>query len=202
MYKNLLQIYDADDWLMRSTGALRGADETIGVSGGIKGLIKALDKLVSEGNVFGHAVFHTHGNEGLIAFNNDRITTQVLKEKFTDRKYERLFPIFSRIYFNGCKVTAGDAGWEFLETAGAIFLRNMGGQTFGHTDSGYPLAPYLLTGLLSYWKTRGHSPHQPGTTRYVTFGPGGAILEGRPQPGGIPPPTFPEKERVWKGTMQ
>jgi hypothetical protein len=61
-----------------------------------------------------------------------------LKEKFT-ADYRKLFPLWTRLYFNGCNVAEGgdSLGWGFLETAGSIFLAGGGGQVFGHTSPGY-----------------------------------------------------------------
>lgn len=184
IYKDLLQIYDADDWVTR-TGRLRDADEVVGVTGGIKGLMKILDQFVSENRMFGRAVFHTHGNEGFIAFGdekgNSHVTTDVLKNTFSGRKYETLFAYNARIYFNGCRVAGGEKGWKFLETAGSVFLGRFGGTTFGHTKDGRPLTPYLgvfggIVGLAVMWKKRGHSYHFTGDTRYVYTAPGGVAV--------------------------
>ncbi len=183
IYKDLLQIYDADDWLMRGTGRLRDADEVVGVTGGLKGLMKVLDRFVSENRMFGRAVFHTHGNEGFISFGDEKgnrvISTDILKTTFSGRKYETLFAYNARIYFNGCKVAGSEKGWQFLEAAGSTFRGRFGGTTFGHTENGRPLTPFLgvfggVVGIALMWKKRGHSHHITGDTRYVYTTPGGS----------------------------
>jgi hypothetical protein len=181
-YTDLLMIYDADDWLMRRTGRLRPADEVVGVTGGIKGLLQILDQFVAQKRVFGRAVFHTHGNEGFIALGDEKgnkiVSEDVLKNRFAGRKYDTLFAYNARIYFNGCKVARGDKGWTFLETAASTFLGRFGGTTFGHTEDGRPLTPYLgvfggVAGLALMWKNRGKSYHFTGEARYVYTSPGG-----------------------------
>lgn len=182
-YTDLLQIYDADDLLTRSTGAVREADKVIGIKGGVKGLMSVLDRFVAEKRVFGRVVFHTHGNDGSISFGdekgNKQITTDVLNRMFAGRKYDTLFTYNARIYFNGCKVAAGDVGWKFLETAGSVFLGRLGGTTFGHTKYGRPLVWDFVTVFggvatqLRFWNKRGHAVHLNGETRYVYTVPGG-----------------------------
>ncbi len=181
-YTDLVQIYDADDGLMRWTGKNRGDAEPVGVTGGVGGLKRVLDRLVLEKRVFGRAIFHTHGNKGFVAFgnrsDNKHVTAKVLTSEFAGRQYERLFTYNARIYFNGCTVAGGDEGWDFLEAAGSIFLGGLGGTTFGHTSKGYPVTYDVLTFLSGVatgrvlWEVRGHSPHFSGNTRYVYTAPG------------------------------
>lgn len=179
---DLLVIYDADDWLTRSTGRMRDADESVGVTGGVKGLMQVLDQFVADKRVFARAVIQTHGNDGCIFFGNQagnkQIDVNVLKT-FAGRKYDSLFGYNARIYFNGCTVANGDKGWNFLETAGSVFLRRMGGTTFGHTKLGRPLIPVVagmfggVAGMVFWWKSKGHVIHVNGDTRYVYTAPGG-----------------------------
>jgi hypothetical protein len=181
---DLLVIYDADDWLTRSTGRLRDADEHVGVTGGVKGLLKVLDQFVADKRVFARAVIQTHGNDGCIFFGkeagNKRINADDLKSKFAGRKYETLFTYNARIYFNGCTVAAGDVGWRFLETAGSVFLGRLGGTTFGHTKLGRPMIPVVagmfggVAGAVFWWRSKGHVIHVNGDTRYVYTVPGGS----------------------------
>lgn len=181
-YTDLVQIYDADDGLMRWSGKNRGNAELVGVTGGIEGLKRVLDRFVSEKRVFGRAVFHTHGNKGYIAFGhvkgNVALTATVLSKEFAGRQYEKLFTYNARIYFNGCNVAGGNEGWGFLEAAGSTFLGWLGGTTFAHTSKGYPITFDVLSVFagvatdIAMWSKRGHSPHFSGDTRYVYTAPG------------------------------
>lgn len=187
----LLHIYDADDWLIRRLSWRPNTDVTVAVTGGPEGLIKALDKLVADGKTFDSAVFDTHGNAGLIAFDDRRIFAdwsyekgkQKISAQFRGRGYERLFPTTTRIYFSGCNVSEGGSGWQFLETAGSIFLRLTGGVVFAHDSKGYPLLPYALplffgiAGWVGFAKTQGHVLHPTGATRYAVIAPGGRAVE-------------------------
>ena len=101
------------------------------------------------------------------------------------------------MYFGGCNVAEGDAGWQFLEAAGRVFLRSAGGVVFGHDSAGLAVrlrAPIpglfgavgevlgvfgfhsaLGGGLRSLYK--GQTFHPWGATRYVTVAPGGTIIK-------------------------
>ena len=184
---DLIVFYDADDWLMRTTGPQRsGVDLSVGIKDGLRGLRRVLDAFVAKKIAFQRAIFHCHGNEGLIVFGDEKgnrvLDAQELRTNFTGRGYERIFPNTSRIYFNGCKVSGGEHGWQFLETAGSIFLRSLGGEAFAHTANGYPLVPHAVmllggvTGLLIGGSMLGHMPHFSGESRSVLIGPGGRAL--------------------------
>jgi len=129
--------------------------------GGTDALLSALDDQVAKGSTFRRVVFSTHGKPGAIYIGNEPITAGVLQRYF--RNYYRLFPFVTRMYFNACNVAEGDAGWEFLETAGNIFLRSQGGEVFAWDSWGFAL-PY-------------HSHYFWGSTRYVVVGPGGRIIK-------------------------
>jgi hypothetical protein len=213
--KDLLQIYDADDGLMRTTGTMRGADEVLGISGGAEVLRMALDRLVADGKVFQRAVFHTHGNEGLITFGSAKerkhwiIDANALLTDFKGRGYEKLFAYSARIYFNGCKISRGEAGWKFLEAAASIFLRRNGGTTFAHPTNGYPLASTIfplffgIGGWLTFSQLRGHA-HHFSPAQYVAILPGGTILGRYPESNDDPGKTWrdADKGRVWTGRTQ
>lgn len=189
----LLQIYDADDGVMKVTGSLRPADHSVGVTGGIKGLVRALDQLVAARMVFDRAVFHTHGNEGFIAFNGEVLDSLKMMQELSTN-YGQLFPVWSRIYFNGCKVSAGLRGRQFLEAAGQKFLYLQGGEVFAHSDYGYPLVPYLPSFFsilawgapigwwvagAAFYKYRGKSFH-PSRPDSVLIAPGGRAVQQSP----------------------
>jgi hypothetical protein len=82
--------------------------------------------------------------------------------------YSGVFPFFTRVYFDGCNVAEGDAGWLFLQEIAKSLCRIGGGVVFGWTSLGF--------------STRGfHWPHKwvhPwGDVRYVVAAPGGAITD-------------------------
>jgi Domain of unknown function (DUF4347) len=127
--------------------------------GGTDALLSALDNQVAKGSTFRRVVFSTHGAPGKIYIGDEPITPGVLRRYFGS--YDRLFPSVTRMYFNGCNVADGDDGWEFLETAGSVFLRSQGGEVFAWDSWGFALP----------W----HTHHFWGSTRYVAVGPGGRI---------------------------
>jgi len=183
-YANLLHIYDADDWVLRQSAPYRAWHESdvkqVGVSGGIKGLVRELDNLLNNKWTFPRVLFYTHGNSGLIAFDKERLTQNEMIKNFANRGYERLFPMVqSQMYFNGCKVADGDAGWNFLETAASIFLKTGGGVAFGHTSKGFAMHPIVIpfTGPIVFYFVGGKSLHFWGDTRYVFVGPGGNFVK-------------------------
>ena len=187
MAGDLLVIYDDDDWLMRTAKMRSGVDRFLAVSDGLRGLQRGLDGLVAQKATFQRCVFHCHGNVGMIFFGDEKGNKQLdvdrLKKDFTGRGYHQIFPAASRIYFNGCQVSSGNQGWDFLETAGSIFLRNQGGETFAHTSDGYPLIPPALmifgglAGLIIGGSMAGHMPHVAGDARSLKFGPGARVLQ-------------------------
>lgn len=133
----LLNIYDADNnFISRGADEARSADYTIGVKGGTRGFVRALDTLVAQGETFDRAVVSTHGNEGMIFFNGEAILGDDWK-KLSSRGYEKLFPSFSKLYFTGCRIGEGEAGWNFLANVGILFLRNGGGFTMAHDSLGF-----------------------------------------------------------------
>src|SRR5262249_31480945 len=128
-----------------------------------------------EGKRFTRAVFDTHGNSGGITFNGQWLTADVLRDSFEGRGYDTLFPFMGRIYFSGCNVAEGDAGWSFLEAAARAFLRRGGGVAFGHTSKGFAVTDWAAAfgGALFAWKYGGHVLHLTGESRYVGVPPGG-----------------------------
>lgn len=133
------------------------------VLGGCKELLTALDNLVAKRMTFRRVIFSTHGNQGQIYIGDEAIDAKVLRETFSGRNYGQLFPLFTRMCFDGCNVAAGNEGWAFLETAGQVFLPSFGGVAFGYASYGLAVPWY-------------HTVHPGGDARYVTVGPGGVPL--------------------------
>jgi hypothetical protein len=152
-----------------TAGDRGGVRRSVAVHGGVAGFVKAMNDLVTDGTPYDRVVIETHGGPGVIKFNDESVYDITLREKFT-ANYRRLFPLYTRMYFNGCNVAeGGDAlGWGFLEMAGKIFLAGGGGRVFGHTSAGYAFPGWVpLVGS--------HTVHFSGETRYVDIAPGGAV---------------------------
>ena len=84
---DLLYLYDGDvSWLGRSMPRF-DANANIAVKGGIMGLKKVFDQLLSQRKTFKRVVFDTHGNKGTIFFGDDRgnseINSGVLSKTFS-----------------------------------------------------------------------------------------------------------------------
>ena len=125
--------------------------------GELKSLLAAL---VRDRTTFDAAVFSTHGNSGVIAFDGDRLPWWKIYEVFFNDQldYSRLFPRGNgRILFGGCNVAEGDFGWKFLLAAARSFLE-YGGEAIGWTSKGFQ-APFGLQD--------GHIIHLWGDTRQV-----------------------------------
>jgi hypothetical protein len=105
---------------------------------------------------------------GDIYFDDEAVDSGNLKSFFANRAYEKIFPYFhSRIYFNGCNVADDPSGWDFLDTAGSIFLKMFGGVTFAQTKPGY---------VLPAWSSlTGHVAHLFADTCYSVILPGGRV---------------------------
>jgi hypothetical protein len=146
-----------------------------------------LTKLANDGKTFNRVLWMTHGSPGAIHFSNDStLSSAELRSDFSGKGYEKLFPKPTKMYFSGCNVAAtkecqgacpavkgalSNAGWDFLETAGRVFLHG-GGYTFAWTSLGrswdHSFGRFVMGG---------HSIHFSGDVRYVTFGPKGQFLE-------------------------
>jgi hypothetical protein len=132
-------------------------------------LLAGLDRLVKANAVFDRALFQTHGGPGHINFGKNHIWDIILRDEFKNRQYHSLFPVYTRMYFDGCEVGQGSNGTTFLEMAGAIFLRLAGGETFAFTSPGYGFdswVPFI----------GGHTVHFSGSLIKFRFGPGGVRL--------------------------
>jgi hypothetical protein len=170
----LLHIYDADDFSIDLTASVRRNSpftsmldrvHAVPVHGGFEGLFRALDDLVKDGRRFSRALFETHGSTGKIYFGGDEISGRTFKLSFAGRSYHTIFPFMNtRIYFNGCNVADEPEGWDFLDSAGGLFLRTGGGVTFAQTGLGRPI---IVTG---------HVHHFGSSTSYSAWAPGGYFL--------------------------
>jgi hypothetical protein len=131
-----------------------------------------LDALLKKTALFGRVVFQTHGISGTIYFGSDPVTAYHVTNNYA--KYSRLFPFYTRIYFDGCEVGRGKAGTEFLRAVGNILLSMGGGETFAFEDGGAPIPG-------SWFLIGGHTYHQTPVKR-LYFRPGGVEYFPPPQP--------------------
>ena len=168
-----LYVYDGESWQdrMQAGGRFSASDPnlvTLRVSSK-QDLIAQLDELVRRREKFERGLFQTHGRGGGIFVNNDYLSGQGLINDFKPRGYSGLFGMHARLYFDGCNVAQGDAGWEFLIDAGLTFLGNSGGIVFGWTSLGS-----AMPGWLPFYG--GHTIHFYGDLRRVEFAPGGLMI--------------------------
>ena len=112
-----LYIYDKSSEIDReqAAGRFEGDDDvlTIGVSLGVMNLKKVFDQLLGSNQTFNRAVIQTHGGPGKIYLGNEFIDSNVWKGTFYGLNYEKLFPKFTRMYFDGCNVAEGGRGTDF-----------------------------------------------------------------------------------------
>ena len=163
----LLHIFDSSDMRIRQTVNARSTPGTVTrlpVSDGDK-FADALDSLVSASSTFDRVLFETHGGPGLIEFGGKSITADWWRWAARWRKYTRLTTAGARVYFNGCNVSEGPSGWDFLEAAAAVFLTPGGGTVFGQTSVGFG-NPF-----------NGHVVHFWGSTRTLFVARDGRIIK-------------------------
>jgi hypothetical protein len=119
-----LYIYDKSSRIDRwqAAGRFSGDNEvlTIGVSSGVKNLQKVFESLAGNNQKFNRVVFQTHGSPGAIYFGNESVNAATWKTLF--RGYETMFPVYTRMYFDGCNVAEGGFGTDFLIAAGSVFF--------------------------------------------------------------------------------
>jgi hypothetical protein len=160
-----LYIYDSSSSLDRKQAAGRFSGDsgvvTLGV-GSVAELQVGLDQLTTQGQTFNRLLFQTHGNSGMIFFNHAAITAGNLLASFLGKGYETIFPHRTKVYFDGCNVAEGKAGWDFLAAAGEVFLRMQGGITMGYTSLGAGLPGWIP------WKG-GHTVHLWGDLKVIEF---------------------------------
>jgi hypothetical protein len=159
----LLHIYDSSDPNIVETAEVRGVKDKISVVNA-SDLTKALDAAVAAGSRYDRILFETHGAPGVIAFGKDGIGADWLRGSIS-HNYTALTTANARVYFNGCNVAEGAAGWRFLEAAAALFLTPGGGEVFGQTSLGLP-NPF-----------NGHVVHLWGTTRRLYVDNIGRVVE-------------------------
>ena len=138
------------------------------VNGGSYVLSEGLAELARTGNTYKAAIFLTHGASGKIAFDGNDLAPPQFKMYFENKGIEKLFPRQTRLYFAGCNVAAGDAGWDFLEAAGRTLLKVGGGLVFGWTSYGVAVPSWFRPGT-------GNIVHLWGDVRNVTIKPGGEV---------------------------
>ena len=169
---NKLYIYDNSDKIDRSQADGRFAKSsgltTLSV-GSVAELHKGLTALLTKGQTFTRVLFQTHGHSGRILFGDDRVYASDFAV-FAGFPYHLLFPTRTKIYFDGCNVAEGEAGWAFLAAAGKALLRTSGGITMGYTSVGFGMpgwAPFIS----------GHTVHAWGSLRIIDFGARGVEIE-------------------------
>lgn len=176
-----LYIYDAssrvDRW--QASGRFSGNSglETLAANSR-DDLETGLSRLVTQGKTFNKVLFQTHGNSGMIFFSQEAVTAGTLAN-YSDKNYHRLFPNKTKMYFDGCDVADGKAGWDFLQAAGKLFFISGGGLTMGYTSlgSGMPgWVPFI----------GGHTVHLWGNLRLIEFGVGGVETSRLDSDGSIP----------------
>ena len=153
----MLHIYDAGDgmisWVARQRTEAR---HLLGVRDGE--LSDALFNLARAGRQFDRILFMTHGGPGSIWFGNGFVRAGWWQAERSNNLHRIAAP-GARIYFNGCNVAEGPAGWAFLEAAAELFLTLGGGEAFGQTSVGFA-SPFS-----------GHVNHFWGRTRRVRVDP-------------------------------
>jgi hypothetical protein len=163
----ILHIYDSSDFMIDLTASIRRLTGSasiykIAVEGRFD-LVDALDKLVSDGETFSRCIFETHGSPGAIYFGQDLIDGDVFRG-WTNRGYNKVFNLWSHIYFNGCNIADNETGWDFLDGAGKLFLTHGGGQASAQSEVGRPI---LFTG---------HVVHFGAKVCRSVWAPGGVFL--------------------------
>jgi len=115
------------------TAFIPQADFKLPVFGGISGLTKELDKLLSKGHTFGSAIITTHGKPGQIEFDGEVISRYGSTINST---HSGLFPFGGKVYFNGCNVGANEEGTGFVRYMGRVLLQHVGGIVSANTRKG------------------------------------------------------------------
>lgn len=141
-----LYIYDSTDSLdkMQASGRFDGKKNitTMGVIS-VDDLILNLNGLVLANKKFNKVIVQTHGNSGVIGFGKQRITSDILKSKFSGKNYHKIFSDNAHLHFDGCNVAEGKDGWEFLTNAGKIFLYTGGGTCSAWTNLGAAIPGWM-----------------------------------------------------------
>lgn len=157
----LLHIYDSSDSRIVQTANQRGAVNQLPISDA-NNLCGGLDSLLAAGSFFDRILFETHGSPGRIYFGGVYIDAAYWNS--IPGRFNNLAASSCRIYFNGCNVAEGTAGWSFLESVVGVFMTSGGGEVFGQTSVGFG-NPF-----------NGHVVHLWGTTKKL-FVSNGRIIE-------------------------
>jgi hypothetical protein len=162
-----LYIYDNSSGAdrLQAAGRMSGTQAVTRPVASVEDLHATLAALVTSNSTFSRVVFQTHAASGMIFFNHQAINAAVLRSAFAGRGYERIFPNRAKLYFDGCSVADGNAGWDFLDAVGEIFLRNGGGVAMGWTSAGIAMPGFLP------W-IGGNTVHPWGSYRFIDFAPG------------------------------
>jgi hypothetical protein len=180
----LLFIYDADNKASRTQAWFRGDGDMfeqvrqVPVRGGLSGLATALAELVHKGETFQRCVIDADGAPGMVYFGNEAMNFSNMQIYFhPGLGLERIFPLPSRIYFNGAHIAdplirigwretslRPNTGtvWDFLDAAAKIFLKRGGGVTFASSGGTIGLGP---------------RHHFLADTCWSLWGPGGMFLK-------------------------
>jgi hypothetical protein len=164
-----LYIYDGSTEEDRSQAAGRFSSSDYVRSFGVdskSALLFVLERLAMEKTYFSRLLVQTHGGPGHISINGRSIWDNTIKSDFSGKNLDALFPLYTRIYFDGCNVAEGSSGIAFLEAVGSVFLRRGGGEVFGWTSYGYGMAGWIPF-------IGGHTVHFSGQLRRLHFRPGG-----------------------------
>jgi hypothetical protein len=100
-------------------------------------LIAKMSQLVKDLRVFDRVLFQTHGVPGGITINKDEEMGWPHWDYFKKRQLYKLFPVSTRIYFDGCNVGKGQDGEKFLIAVGQALLYLAGGSTFAFDSPGW-----------------------------------------------------------------
>lgn len=157
----LLHIYDDGDLRMHYMTKRTDAQAVVPVQGGAWKMVEHLDSIVASGWRFNRVLFETHGQPGVMVMGDEGMDARWIRSELCGRGYETICEIGTKLYFNGCNVAEGEAGWDFLRAAAEVFLIGQGGIAFGHTSVGFASI------------RTGHVIHPWGDTRYVVMAPGG-----------------------------
>lgn len=131
-----LLVYDAEEESSIDRDDLHDASAKVPIRHGTRQFSEEMAKLVQSGATFEKCLFFAHGNPGAVLFNHTDWNIHNFSEVLDGTGYERLFPTYSRIYFDGCNVAEGNEGWTFLELVGKTFLKNSGGVVSGYIGKG------------------------------------------------------------------
>ena len=168
---NKLFIYNTEFWDMfrqlHRFDPMTDTDVTFLPATDRRAVHRGLDNFLAKRMVFDRVLFQTHGDSGLIWFGDDPLYTSSWAS-YEGKGYERLFPTYARIYFDGCNVGDGEEGVKFLRAAGRVFLKGMGGEVTAWSSFGLGLPAFVPF-------IGGHTIHPCGHIVKVKFAPGDTV---------------------------